>query len=186
MPTLREIGDWLRTHSTEIVTLIMQDGTSPEETEAAFEEAGLTDLLYEPGQDPTHPWPRLADMIDTDRCLVVFAEKADGPAPWYRNFYRYGVETPFAFRSPEEMTCRPNRGGTEGQLFLLNHFVAAGGSSRLDAGQVNSREHILARVKECERQRGRPVTFIAVDYATVGGAREAVDALNTKRNERRP
>ncbi|MBZ9643133.1 PI-PLC domain-containing protein, partial [Streptomyces sp. PSKA30] len=186
VPTLEEIGDWLRRHATEIVTLIMQDGISPEETERAFEQAGLADLLYEPDQDPTRPWPRLRDMIDSGRRLVVFAENADGPAPWYRNFYRYGMETPFAFRSPEEMTCQPNRGGADGRLFLLNHFVAVGGSSRLDAGRVNSRERVLERVHACERQRGRPVTFVAVDYATVGDTREAVDALNTQRSERQP
>ncbi|MGC9544155.1 PI-PLC domain-containing protein [Streptomyces sp. UG1] len=184
VPTLREIGDWLRTHSTEIVTLIVQDGITPEETEGAFEQAGLSDLLYEPAPDPSRPWPTLGDMIDRGRRLIVFAEQADGPAPWYRNFYRYGMETPFAFRSPEEMTCRPNRGGTDGQLFLLNHFVAVGGSNRLDAGRVNSREHVLERVRACERQRGRPVTFIAVDFATVGDTREAVDVLNTQRSER--
>ncbi|MER5209579.1 PI-PLC domain-containing protein [Streptomyces sp. NPDC002838] len=184
VPTLREIGDWLRTHPTEIVTLIVQDGISPEETERAFEQAGLADLLYEPGSDPTRQWPQLGDMIDSGRRLVVFAEKADGPAPWYRNFYRYGMETPFAFNSPQEMACRPNRGGADGQLFLLNHFVAVGGSSRLDAGRVNSRERVLDRVHTCERQRGSPVTFIAVDYATVGDPRGAVDALNTARSER--
>lgn len=50
--------------------------------------------------DPDELWPELADMIDSGLRLVVFAERADGPAPWYRNFHRYGMETPFAFRTP--------------------------------------------------------------------------------------
>jgi hypothetical protein len=179
--TLREIGDWLRSHRTEVVTLIIQDGVSPAETEGAFMRAGLADLLYEPDQDPAQRWPTLADMIDNDERLVVFAEQADGPAPWYRNFYRYGMETPFGFRSPQEMSCLPNRGGTGKRLFLLNHFVTDSGASRLDASTVNMREEVLRRAHRCERRRDSLVNFIAVDYATVGDPRGAVDALNAER-----
>ncbi|MDT0610374.1 PI-PLC domain-containing protein [Streptomyces lancefieldiae] len=181
VPTLRQIGEWLRANPTEVVTLVVQDGVDPVETRNAFERAGLADLLYEPDADPDRPWPKLKDMIDGGRRLVVFAEKADGPAPWYRNLYRYGMETPFAFRSPDEMTCLPNRGGTDKRLFLMNHFVTAGGGVRLDAGVVNSRARVLERARACERQRGRPVNFVAVDYATVGDALGAVEQLNAER-----
>ncbi|MFB7653694.1 MULTISPECIES: hypothetical protein [unclassified Streptomyces] len=183
VPTLRQIGDWLRDNPTEVVTLILQDGVDPVTTQNAFLQAGLADLLYQPDPDPDRPWPKLKDMIDSGRRLVVFAEKADGPAPWYRNLYRYGMETPFAFRSPDEMSCVPNRGGSDKRLFLLNHFVTAGGGLRLDAGTVNSRERVLERAHNCERQRGRPVNFIAVDYATIGDALGAVEELNAERLE---
>ncbi|MFE1076474.1 hypothetical protein ACFW5W_35435 [Streptomyces sp. NPDC058783] len=182
-PTLRQIGDWLRDNPTEIVTLILQDGVDAVRTQDAFVRAGLSDLLYEPDRDPDRPWPKLGDMIDSGRRLVVFAEKADGPAPWYRNLYRYAMETPFAFRSPDEMSCLPNRGGSDKRLFLLNHFVTAGGGLRLDAGVVNSRQRVLERAHTCERQRGRPVNFIAVDYATIGDALGAVNELNAERLE---
>ncbi|MFE0131689.1 hypothetical protein ACFWY6_08935 [Streptomyces sp. NPDC059037] len=181
VPTLREVGDWLRAHPTEVVTLIVQDAVDAEATAAAFEEAGLADLLFEPAADPSRPWPDLGEMIDSGKRLVVFAERADGPAPWYRNFYRYGMETPYAFRTPEEMTCVPHRGGTDKRLFLLNHFITIDGGSRLDAGTVNTRDAVLDRVHACERERGRPVNFVAVDYLTIGDARGAVDALNAER-----
>ncbi|WP_244283271.1 hypothetical protein [Streptomyces flavidovirens] len=180
-PTLREIGGWLRSHRSEVVTLIIQDGVSPEETAEAFMRADLTDLLYKQDQDPTQPWPTLADMIDNGQRLVVFAEQADGPAPWYRDFYRYGMETPFDSRSPQQMTCLPNRGGTGKRLFLLNHFVTDSGASRLDASKVNRREEVLRRAHRCERRRGSLVNFIAVDYATLGDPRGAVDDLNAER-----
>ncbi|MEV7909990.1 PI-PLC domain-containing protein [Streptomyces griseus] len=181
VPALEDIGDWLRAHPTEIVTLIVQDDISPEDTEKAFRAAGLDDLLHTPAADPDAPWPTLGEMIDSGRRLVVFAEKADGPAPWYRNFYRYGMETPFAFRNPSEMTCAPHRGGTGKQLFLLNHFITNAGGSRLDAGRVNARDWVLERTRACEAERGSPVTFIAVDYTTVGDALGAVNELNSHR-----
>ncbi|MEV8311997.1 hypothetical protein AB0P36_32970 [Streptomyces flavidovirens] len=143
VPTLREIGEWLRDHRTEVVTLIImiQDGISPEAMEGAFMRAGLASVLYEPAQDPAQPWPTLADMVNNDQRLVVFAEQAAGPAPWYRNFYRYGMETPFGFRSPEEMTCLPNRGGTGKRLFLLNHSSSpiAGQADSAPAGSTDAR-----------------------------------------------
>lgn len=181
VPTLREVGDWLRAHPTEVVTVIVQDAVDAEATAAAFEEAGLTDLLFAPDPDPARPWPELGEMIDSGKRLVVFAERADGPAPWYRNFYRYGMETPYAFRTPEDMTCVPHRGGTDKRLFLLNHFITIDGGSRLDAGTVNTRDAVLDRAHACERERGRPVNFVAVDYLTIGDARGAVDALNAER-----
>ncbi|MFG2194091.1 hypothetical protein [Streptomyces sp. NPDC048639] len=184
VPTLRKVGAWMRAHPTEVVTLIVQDGVSGEETVRAFREAGLEDLLYTPDADPGRPWPTLGEMVRSDRRLVVFAEQADGPAPWYRNFYRYAMETPFAFRSPQEMSCAPHRGGDGKRLFLLNHFVTRDGGSRLGAGQVNSRERVLERALACERERGRPVTFVAVDYTTIGDAKGAVDALNAARSSR--
>ncbi|MDN3027860.1 hypothetical protein [Streptomyces sp. S.PB5] len=181
VPTLRQIGDWMRDHPTEVLTLIVQDAITGEDTAGAFAQAGLTDLVHTPDPDPAEPWPTLGEMIDDGRRLVVFAEQADGPAAWYRNFYRYGMETPFAFRSPDEMSCVPHRGGTGKRLFLLNHFVTVDGGSRLDAGTVNARRYVLDRVDRCERERGRAVNFIAVDYTTIGDARGAVDALNARR-----
>ncbi|MFJ8937404.1 hypothetical protein ACIRL0_17125 [Streptomyces sp. NPDC102365] len=182
VPTLRQIGDWLRAHPNDVVTLIVQDAVSGEDTEGAFREAGLRDLLFTPDEDPDRPWPTLGEMIDSDRRLVVLAERADGPAPWYRNFYRYAMETPFAFRTPDDLSCVPHRGGTGKRLFLLNHFITADGGSRLDAGVINTRRAVLDRAHACERQRGAPVNFVAVDYLTVGDAKAAVDRLNAERD----
>ncbi|MER7639899.1 hypothetical protein [Streptomyces sp. NPDC126522] len=181
VPALREIGDWMRARPTEVVTLIVQDAISGEDTQKAFAQAGLSDLVHTPDPDPAKPWPTLGHLIDSGRRLVVFAEQADGPAPWYRNFYGYGMETPFAFRTPQEMSCVPHRGGSDKRLFLLNHFITVDGGSRLDAGKVNSRQYVLDRVHRCERERGRPVNFVAVDYTTIGDAGGAVDALNSER-----
>lgn len=181
VPTLRTIGDWMNDHPTDVLTLIVQDAITAEDTAEAIDQAGLTDLVHTPDPDPAEPWPTLGEMIDDGRRLVVFAEQADGPQAWYRNFYRYGMETPFSFRSPDEMSCTPHRGGTGKRLFLLNHFITDAGGSRLDAGKVNARRYVLDRVQDCERERGRPVNFIAVDYTTIGDARGAVDTLNAGR-----
>ncbi|MHA4817480.1 PI-PLC domain-containing protein [Streptomyces aculeolatus] len=185
VPELQKIGDWLEQNPSDVVTLVVQDGISGADTRTAMRQAGLEDVAFTPDDDPDEPWPTLGEMIDEDRRLVVFAEKADGPAPWYRNFYRYGMETPYAFRTPEDMTCTANRGGEDKQLFLMNHFITNSGGSRLDAGRINARDFVLDRARECERVRGRPVNLVAVDYATIGDARGAVNVLNDERIARR-
>jgi len=182
--TLRAIGQWMDRNPGEVVTLIVQDAISAEQTEWAFREAGLDRLLFTPSADPNEPWPTLGSMIEKNRRLVVFAERADGPTPWYRNFYKYGMETPYAFSSVGAMSCVPNRGGSDKRLFLMNNFVTSTGGSRIDAGQVNSRRFVLDRARACELERGAPVNFVAVDFATIGDAKGAVDVLNITRKSR--
>jgi hypothetical protein len=181
VPTLERLRTWLDANPGEIVTLIIEDEITPEQTEQAFAAAGLTRLVFTPSADPQAEWPTLGQMVRSDRRLVVFAEQADGPAPWYRNFYKYGMETPFSASSPTDLTCEPFRGGVGKRLFLLNNFITTSGGSRLDAATVNARRSLLARVHRCETQRGHPVNFVAVDYATIGDALGAVDALNAER-----
>ncbi|MEU6083517.1 hypothetical protein [Streptomyces sp. NPDC047108] len=184
VPTLRKVGAWTRAHPTEVVTLIVQDAVNGEETVRAFREAGLEDLLYVPDRDADRPWPTLGEMVRGGRRLVVFAEKADGPASWYRPFYRYAMETPSAVRSPQEMNCAPHRGGDGKRLFLMHHVVTRDSGGRPGAGRITSRERVLERALACERERGRPVTFVAVGHTTIGDAKGAVDALNAARSSR--
>lgn len=101
--------------------------------------------------------------------------------PGTRNLCRYGMQTPFAFRTPDDTSCVPRRGGRDKRLFLLNRFFTIDGGSRLDTGTVNARQYVLDRVHRCERKRGRPVNFVAVDYTTIGDAGGAVDELDADR-----
>jgi hypothetical protein len=181
IPMLKQLGSWLDANPGEVVTLIVQDDITTAQTEQAFAEAGLERLLFTPSSNPDDPWPTLGDMVKDDKRLVVFAETAHGSVPWYRNFYSYGMETPFAFTSPSVMSCEPNRGGTGKRLFLMNHFITNSGGSRIDAGEVNTEQFVLDRAHRCEAERHSPVNFVAVDYASIGDAKGAVDALNAER-----
>lgn len=181
VPTLKAIGAWMDANPTEVVTLIIQDEISGEQTASAFAQAGVDRLIYTPSPDPSTPWPTLGDMVSSDRRLVVFAEVGSGPALWYRNFYEYGMETPYAASSPSELTCAPLRGGTGKRLFLLNHFITTSGGSRIGAGEVNEKQFVLDRAHKCQAERHADVNFVAVDYAAIGDSLGAVDALNAER-----
>lgn len=178
---LHELRGWLEEHPRDVVTLILQDAVTPRDTERAFRAAGLGPYLYRPDPDPAAPWPTLGEMAGSGRRLVVFAEKADGPAPWYRNFYDYAVETPYRARSAGDLSCAPHRGGTDPrkQLFLLNHFVTHGmGAPRAEAAAVNDADVIVRRARTCALLRGRLPTIVAVNHMTLGDAVGAVRRLN--------
>ncbi|MHA4813273.1 PI-PLC domain-containing protein [Streptomyces aculeolatus] len=178
---LRELRGWLEEHPRDVVTLILQDAITPRDTERAFRAAGLGPYLYRPDPDPAAPWPTLGEMAGSGRRLVVFAEEADGPAPWYRNFYDYAVETPYRARSAGDLSCAPHRGGTDPrkQLFLLNHFVTHGmGAPRAEAAAVNDADVIVRRARTCALLRGRLPTIVAVNHMTLGDAVGAVRRLN--------
>ncbi|MEO3842070.1 hypothetical protein [Streptomyces sp. B22F1] len=180
---LRELRDWLEEHPRDVVTLILQDAITPRDTARAFRAAGLGPYLHRPGPDPTAPWPTLGEMADSGRRLVVFAEEADGPAPWYRNFYEYAVETPYRAREPGDMSCAPHRGGSDPRkrLFLLNHFVTHGtGAPRAEAAAVNDADAIVHRARTCALLRGRMPTIVAVNHMTLGDAVGAVRRLNSE------
>ncbi|MFW6723805.1 hypothetical protein ACHZ98_27345 [Streptomyces sp. MAR4 CNY-716] len=178
---LHELRGWLEEHPRDVVTLILQDAITPRDTERAFRAAGLGPYLYRPDPDPAAPWPTLGEMAGSGRRLVVFAEEADGPAPWYRNFYDYAVETPYRARSAGDLSCAPHRGGTDPrkQLFLLNHFVTHGmGAPRTEAAAVNDADVIVRRARTCALLRGRLPTIVAVNHMTLGDAVGAVRRLN--------
>ena len=109
---LREIRDFLISNPGEVLLLSLEDATSPEETSAAIEDAGLLPYIYKGENGP--PWPTLRELIDSDQRLIVMAEKQGGEPSWYRRQFLITQETPYRFVEPKQLEeprlVRPNRG----------------------------------------------------------------------------
>jgi hypothetical protein len=170
------VHQFLEANPDEVVTLIIQDAISTADTEAVMHAAGLDPFLYQPRAD--HTWPTLGQMIDTGQRLVVFAEEAGPPPPWYANAFEEMQETPYTVSSPTGFTCAPNRGPADAPLFLLNHWVARVPPDRVNATLVNTKAVLVARARECEKERGLRPNFIAVDFSNIGDVVGAVNELN--------
>jgi hypothetical protein len=179
IPFRQELGtvrDFLAANPDEVVTLIIQNGITAADTEAAFVDAGLTSYLYD--GDPTGGWPTLGQLVDRGQRLVVIAER-DGPPPaWYHDGRELLTDTSFAVGSPADFTCERRRGDPDAPLFLLNHWIARQVPDRADAALVNQRAYIIDRVRACEIVTGRLPTFVAVDFYSLGDVVGAVEALN--------
>jgi len=174
---LREVRDFLVEQPGEVLVIVVEDYVPPADLARAFTESGLLEFVYTGAAGP--PWPRLREMIAGNERVVVMVENERGDVPWLHRVYDLAEETPYHFQSAEEFSCRPNRGGTGKSLFLLNHWIDTTPAPRpSNAAVVNARDVLLARVRQCEQERGRRPTILAVDFASTGDVVGAVAALN--------
>jgi hypothetical protein len=118
-------------------------------------------------------------MIASDERVLVLAENDSGDVPWYHQAFEVMQETPYHFEAPEEFSCKPNRGGTAGSLFQLNHWIDTTPTPKpSNAGIVNTREYLLDRARRCQGERGMLPNILAVDFAMTGDVVGAVAELN--------
>lgn len=174
--TLNGIESFLVANPDEVVTLIVQDAVSVEDTSAALRAGGLDRYVYE--GDPSDDWPTLGELIDDDTRLVMFAENSGPPPVWYRSAFDSIQDTDFHVPSPDKFTCELNRGTSMAPLLLLNHWVHRAAPDRADATIVNEADYIVRRAIECASVRGRLPNFVAVNFFSIGDVMEAVDRLN--------
>jgi hypothetical protein len=187
---LGQLHDFLIAHPDDVVIVVNEDYVKPGAYTAAVKKAGLADFVY---KGPPGPWPTLREMIDSGQRLVMVAENEGGGEPWYRAAYEGIVqETPYRFRKASELTepdglpatCRPNRGGRNGSLLLLNHWIDTSPAPKpSNAEKVNAHEALLRRAETCRRIRGQMPTLVAVDFHRSGDLHEVVDELNGVRAE---
>jgi hypothetical protein len=175
---LQDMRDFLVANPGEVLILIVEDpGPSAAQIEAAFRESGLLELVYTGPTGP--PWPTLREMVALDQRVVVFSEYARPGAAWYRPAWGSFQETPYSFKAPEQMSCRPNRGGTAGSLFLLNNWIdTAPRHLPSNAEKVNAHDTLLDRARRCGRERGRTPNLIAVDFYRRGDVVGVARVLN--------
>jgi hypothetical protein len=118
-------------------------------------------------------------MIDADQRLVVFGENETAGVPWFHPAFEAIQETPYKFHAPAEFSCRPNRGGSTAPFFLLNHWIETTPTPRpSNAAIVNAHEFLLARARQCERERGKLPNLLAVDFARTGDVVGVAAVLN--------
>ena len=172
---LADMEAFLRCNPEQVLTLIVEAYVSPEDTEAAFEEAGLLSYVYTHSRGAD--WPTLGAMIESGQRLVVLSD--DGGSPeWYMNLWEHAFETPFAAERSGDLVCEKNRGDSSNSLFVLNHFLTAPLASQRLAEQVNTNPFLVDRATECREAFGRIPNFVTVDFYSVGDVFAATADLN--------
>ncbi len=178
VPVLAEMREFLILNPREVIIIIIEDAVPAKDIEAAFEASRLADLVYRGPVTP--PWPTLGEMVDSNQRILVLAENDSEGVDWYHPAFAVCQETPYHFTHPDSFNCAPNRGGTTGSLLLLNHWITTPPSSLpSNAARVNTREVLLERVAQCERERGRRPNIIAVDFYRAGDLVSVVSELNS-------
>jgi hypothetical protein len=174
-PVLREMRDFLVANPDEVIILIIEDYVSTADIVKAFDDAQMTDLVYKGPVDA--PWPTLRTLITMNQRVIVFIESNTPGVPWLRPVDGQIQETPYTFHGVAELSCKPNRGGTNGSLFLLNTWIETTPTPKpSNAEIVNAHDALLARARKCERERRHLPNILLVDFYrsgdVVGVARE--------------
>ena len=181
LPLDRALGDirrFLARNPNEVVLLVIEDYVEPRDLTRAFEASGLADLVYR-GR-PGARWPTLRELIAREERVVVLIESGRPGVPWLLPAFAVMQETPYTFRSAgDTLSCAPNRGGTAGSLFQLNHWIETTPAPRpSNAAVVNTADVLLERARRCERARGRRPNVLAVDFYRTGDVLGAARTLN--------
>jgi hypothetical protein len=182
---LRAMRSFLDAHPNNVLLIINEDYVSPEDFAREVRRSGLGRHVYRGRTGPI--WPTLAKMIRRRGQVVMLAEHDSGTVPWYHEAYN-GIlqETAYTWATPDLITnpanwpasCAPNRGGTTGSLFLMNHWSPPVAPTPAGSAVVNATNTIVGRATTCRSVRGLMPTIVAVDMFQSGGLLEAVRQLN--------
>lgn len=170
---LGELADFLEANPDEVLALILQDATTPEQTAQAFQESGLLEYVY------THDgaWPTLGEMADANARVLVTLESGREGVDWLYPAWTMYSDTAWSYPDVEAMECSLNRGAEDSPLFLLNHWIGDVPSA-WGGEQANAQAVLEDRVAECLQERGRLPSLVAVDFYDQGQLFEVVAALN--------
>jgi hypothetical protein len=174
---LQRLHEFLVQNPDEVLVVVVEDYVQPQDLAAVFAESGLDDLVYRGPAGPA--WPTLREMIDARQRLLVLTESGRPGISWIHPAFEVMQETPYHFKRPTDLSCEPNRGGTSGSLFLMNNWIDTTPAPKpSNAAIVNAYDALLARARQCQAERGRRPTVIAVDFYRTGALFRVARTLN--------
>jgi hypothetical protein len=176
---LEDVRRFLDRRPGEVVMLELESGVTPIDTERVFRQADLLGRLAV--LDRNRPLPTLRELVATGRRLIVLTEHDGGALSWYLPAFSFLQDTPLGAKKPNQLRCARYRGDADSPIFALNHWIDNFPPSPASNARINGRRAILARVRQCERERGMPVSVIAVDHYDRGDVIGAAAQLNRER-----
>jgi len=176
---LKNMKSFMEQNPNEILTIIFESYVSSAEIDTVFNQAGLLPYLYE------HPlgqqWPKLQEMVDSRKQMVVFSDKYGGSQlGWYHYVWNYTVETHFSNLSTSDFSSAFNRGAPGRKLFILNHFIThPQGVGLEDSAKVaNANPYLISRCLQAWNETGKIPNFLTVDFYDQGDVFETAAILN--------
>lgn len=175
---LGAIGTFLQDNPGEVISIIFESYVSAEQLAAVFDEAALVPLLHEQPLDAA--WPKLGQMVESGRRLVVFSDEQPGEPAWHHDLWEHAFETDWDVQAEEDFYCDKRRGSEDHALFILNHFVTDPFASEQAAASVNAQDFLFERATSCWDHWGRIPNFVTVDFYSIGDLIQVVAELNAR------
>jgi hypothetical protein len=179
------LGDFLGTirrflalNPNQVIVFFDEDYVREADLQSAFRRAGLLNRLAT--LMPGRPLPTLAALIRANRNLVVFAQKPpSGRFAWNADAFASWIQdTPLGAQKPAQFNCRRSRGLVTNPLLMLNNWADIFPPRVSPNLPLVTRQFILARARQCVRQRGKMPNLILTDFYDRGDVVGAVAALN--------
>ena len=177
-PVMDRLNTWMDEHPREVIVLFIQDTVTPADTDAVLRKAGLADKSY------VHPdgaeWPTLREMIDANKRLLVLMENEGGgdQYPYLHQGFDLVQDTEYSVQTAADFECSLKRGEPDSPLFSVNHWLANFDRLISSAEEVNAYDVLKPRIDECEIERGRAPSMIAVNWYDRGDLFRVVNELN--------
>jgi hypothetical protein len=174
---LGAIRQFLERNPDQVMILFDEDYVAERDLQAAFIRAGLFSRLatLQPGQ----PLPTLGDLIRSRHNLVVFAQKhTSGKYAWDPYAFNWIQDTPLGATKPRQFTCKRNRGSATNPLLMMNDWADVFPPRPSPNVPLVKRPFILARARQCIRQRGLMPNLVLTDFYNRGDVIRTVAELN--------
>lgn len=176
---LAEIKGFMKKHSDAILTLILECYAPATTVRKSLEESGLRSLMHH--QDSGRPWPKINDMIEEDKRLVVFTDSGGGEWRGYHNVWEFCQETHFSVKQIADFSYTRNRGDQSNSLFIMNHFLTRPVAGKGLAIRANDSTILRPRIEGCEGATKRFPNFVVVDFYECGDTPALLAGFNRKR-----
>ena len=178
--TLEVFRKFLDDNRGDVVILFIEPYVPPAEIEKVFKKSGMDRYVTTLERD--EPLPALGQLVRRNRRAVVLTEKdADGTVPWYLDGFSFVQDTPLGATKVKQLSCKLTRGDESSPFLMLNHWADLF-PPRLEANRpFQTEKTLIRRARQCARERGLPVSLIAVDHYDQGQFLESVDLLNAGR-----
>lgn len=163
---LAEINAFMQQRSDVIITLILECYAPATKVQEAFKASGLSERLHQ--QESVSPWPRISEMIERDKRLVLFTDSGGGEWRGYHDVWKFCQETHYAVKQVADFSFKRNRGEESNSLLILNHFLTRPIAGLGLAKKANATTVLKSRLEECEKVTKRFPNFVAVDFYECG------------------
>lgn len=173
---LTDLRGFLDCNPRECVIMTIEGSANMQQLDSIFDHAALRPYMYGHGGGQ---WPTLAEMIASNRRLVVLADRSSAEShEGFHRMWHHTVDVNYNIQNTSQFDCDFDRGNPSGAFFLLNHFLTNITPQPNSAAQTNAYGLLYPRALECWQANGKRPNFIMVDFYATGDVVQVVDSLN--------